>query len=248
MEEEKETEQIKLYNRSSLYKKFKNGNRPQEGDFHDLINSTINKLDDGIAKSFKAGLELAPQDEQDGSVISLYEKLSDPNPSWKLNLSGEDKEKTLDIINQNSEMPAISITQNNCIGLNKRSPNYALDIEGKLGYKGRIGTYAQGEIKANGKWQVVLTGLKGVSAFELMANARDEEGKGKYALLHAVLLNAYTGEQGRIRRTHNYYSWRWWRRIRVRWFGTPFDYGLEMKTASDYGDKGVVNYHIATLL
>ena len=74
--EEEENSTSKLLNRESLYERFKNGKRPNEKDFEDLINSSINKLDDGISKSFEAGLELAPQGEEGKEVISLYEKLN----------------------------------------------------------------------------------------------------------------------------------------------------------------------------
>lgn len=246
MEEEKE--KVKLYNRDSLYEKFKNGKRPHEGDFEDLINSTINKLDDGIAKSFESGLELAPQGDEGSTVISLYEKLSDADASWLINLKGEEGNKDLYLENKEAENPALFLNRKNQIGINTNDPSCELEVNGVIGAKGRVGTYAQGEISANGEWMTILKGLEGVNAFELVAYAHDEKGKGKYALTRATLLNAYSGNRGRIKRTNDYYGWKWWHRIRLRWVGTPFDYSLEMKTASDYGDEGRINYHIATLL
>ncbi len=246
MEEEKE--KIKLYNRDSLYEKFKNGKRPHEGDFEDLINSTINKLDDGIAKSFEAGLELAPQGDEGKTVISLYEKLSHIEASWLINLKGDEGAKNLHIETQETDEPALFLGRKNQIGINNQDPRYELEVNGLVGAKGRIGTYAQGEVKADGEWVTILKGLEGVNAFEIVAHAHDEKGKGKYALTKATLLNAYSGKHGKIKRINDYYGWRWWHRIRLRWVGTPFDYSLQIKTASDYGDEGCITYHIATLL
>ena len=62
-----------LYNRESLIEKFKNGSRPQENDFKALIESTINKLDDGLSNNFTDGLQLAPSQKNSNKLISFYE-------------------------------------------------------------------------------------------------------------------------------------------------------------------------------
>mgnify|MGYP000291870728 CR=1 FL=1 len=246
--EEEENSTSKLLNRESLYERFKNGKRPNEKDFEDLINSSINKLDDGISKSFEAGLELAPQGEEGKEVISLYEKLNDLHPAWKVSLQGEKGKKNLTILSQQQEGSALTVSPENKIGINQENPQHDLDISGTIASSGRVGTFASGEVPADGKWKTVLENLEGVNAFELIAVAHATEGKGKYALLQASLLNAYSGDGGRIKRTQDYYSWKWWHRIRVRWRGTPFDYSLEIRSGYDYGEGGVIQYNIGKLL
>lgn len=245
---EEENEKSKLFNRESLYEKFKNGKRPEEKDFEDLINSTINKLDDGISKSFDGGLELAPQGEEGEDLISLFEKLNDLLPSWRIRLQGEKGKKSFNFKSNDQEVNALTITQDNKLGVNVENPKHELEIMGAMASSARIGTYAVGEVVADGKWKTILSDLEGVNAFEMMAVAQATKGKGKYAMLQASLLNAYSGKGGRVKRIQNYYSWKWWHRIRVRWRGTPFKYSLEIKSGADYGEGGTIKYNIGKLL
>lgn len=246
--EAEETEKLKLFNRESLYEKFRNGKRPEERDFKDLIYSSINKLDDGISKSFEAGLELAPQGEEGEDLISFFEKLNDLSPSWKIRLQGEKGEKNLNITSNQQLVNTITLTKENKLGVNHESPQHELDVNGTIASSARIGTYAVGEVAADGQWKTILKNLEGVNAFEMMAVAHSTEGKGKYAMMQAHLLNAYSGKGGRIKRIQNYYSWKWWHRIRVRWRGTPFDYSLEIRSGYNYGEGGVIKYNIGKLL
>ncbi len=238
----------KLYNRDSLFEKFKNGRRPEERDFEDLINSTINKLDDGIAKSFKSGLELAPQGEKGERLISLFEKLNDSDPAWEFNLKGEADKKSMHIKSAAENKSLLTLATDNKIGINKEAPLHELDVAGSVGMQKRVGTYASDQIPANGEWTRILSGLKGVNAFELIACAQGKEGKGKYAVTQATLLNAYRGKHGKIKKIQDYYGWRWWHRLKLRWTGDPFNYNLEIKSASNYGEEGKIDYHICQLL
>jgi len=240
----------KLYNRDSLYEHFKNGTRPTENHFFDLINSTINKLDDGISKDFENGLQLAPQTQNNGNgekVISFYEQLDGSSPLWTINLIGAGRDKMLSIKNEQNKEVLLSLTQNGKIGINNADPKYDLDVNGTAGMKSRIGTFEQGIIKANNQWQPILKGLKSCNMFEVVAMAYGEHGGGKYASLHAIASNAYSGKRGRIRCSRDYYGWKWWRRIGLRWVGNSFNYDLEMKTFSDYGRSGEIAYSITRL-
>lgn len=46
----------KKHNREALKEYFKSGKRPKENHFKNLINSTMNNIDDGISKSVKNSL------------------------------------------------------------------------------------------------------------------------------------------------------------------------------------------------
>ncbi len=247
IENAKNNNNPKIYNRKSLYKYFENGTRPSENHFFDLINSTINKLDDGISKDFKNGLQLAPQLEDGEKVISFYEQLDGSNPLWTVSLIGNGEDKKLSIKSELDEEVLLTLTKDGKIGINNTQPEYDLDVNGIVGMNSRIGTYKQGIIRANSQWQPILKGLKSCNMFEVVAMAYGKEGEGKYASLHAIASNAYSGHRGRIHCTRNHYSWKWWRRIGLRWVGSPFNYNLEMKTFSDYGYSGEIEYSITKL-
>jgi hypothetical protein len=240
----------KIYNRESLYQYFKNGERPTENHFQDLINSTINRLDDGISKDFNNGLQLAPQsrDEEKGeNLISFYEQLDGSNPLWTISLTGSGPDKMLSIKSERNEEVLLTLSYDGKIGINQTQPQYDLDVNGTVGMHTRIGTFKKGSVKANGQWQPILKGLKGCNIFEVVAMAHGHEGEGKYASLYAIASNAYSGKSGRIKRTRDYYGWKWWKRIGLRWVGNPFDYDLEIKTFSDYGNFGEIAFSITKL-
>lgn len=131
--------------------------------------------------------------------------------------------------------------------MHQKRPEHNLDDEAITESNSRIEIYKQGTIEANGKWHPILTGLKSCNIFEVIAMAYGKESEGKYATLHAIASNAYNGKRGRIKCTCDYYGWTWWRRIGLRWVGTPFNYSLEMKTYSNYGNSGKIQYSINKL-
>jgi hypothetical protein len=240
----------KIYNRESLYQYFKNGSLPTEKHFHDLINSTINRLDDGISKDFSNGLQLAPQasDEQKGeNLISFYEQLDGSDSLWTIGLMGTASDKMLNIKSEQDQKNILSLSHGGKIGINKSHPKYTLDVNGAVGMHSRVGTFKKGTIKANSQWQPILKGLEGCNQFEVTAIAHGKEGEGKYASIYAIASNAYSGKNGRIRYTRDYYGWKWWKRIGLRWVGNPFDYDLEIRTFSDYGDFGEIEFSITKL-
>lgn len=103
-------------------------------------------------------------------------------------------------------------------------------------------------LPANGEWQTVLTDLEGISAFEVIAYAQEKPGAGKYCVLHSIVLNAYNGKKGRIHAKCDYYGWKWWMGLKLRWIGTPFKYKLQIKTCSNYGIDGSIEVCIQRLL
>ena len=75
---------MSLLNRNTLKNLFKRGNVPTEVNFADLIDSNVNKVDDGFALSNTEGWMLAPQGP-DQKLMSFYENIR--NPDSLLNLS-----------------------------------------------------------------------------------------------------------------------------------------------------------------
>jgi len=72
-----------LLTRNTLKNLFKRGMVPSEVNFSDLIDSTINKVDDGFSQSNKDGFMLAPQGPNH-KLISFFESIRDPHPALAL--------------------------------------------------------------------------------------------------------------------------------------------------------------------
>lgn len=246
-----ETHSPQEKNRDTLYGYFENGKRPSAENFKDFINSTINKLDDGISKSFKDGLKISPEGAKNGdmeNVISFYERIDANDPSWVFSLVGEKEDKKLYIRSGKTGKVLLTLTSDGHIGVMNESPTTALDVDGTLRMTQRTGSYSSGTVRANKSWHTISKSpLKGCKMFEISAFAYGKEGEGKYASIHAIASNAYSGKKGRIHCSRDFYSWRWWQRIRLRWIGTPFDYKLQIKTCSDYGSDGQIQYNITQL-
>lgn len=243
-----ETPKQRLYNRESLIEKFKNGSRPEENDFKALIESSLNKLDDGLSTNFTEGLQLAPSQKNSAKLISFYQDLNQKQSDWNLSLEGKENEKSLQFQSGNSQDSLCTFHSSQRVGISNKDPKFMLDVAGEIGMRTRIGTFAQGELLADGNWHPVLKNLKYIQALEIIAHAYGEKGKGKYAVLHAFLMNAYAGKKGSIKKTQNYFGWKFWHRLKIRWKGTPFNYRLEIKTASNYGENAVIKYNICKLL
>lgn len=243
-----EAPKLRLFNRESLIEKFRNGSRPEEGDFKALIDSTINKLDDGLSNSFTEGLQLSPSQKNSHKLISFYEDLTQPKSDWYFGLDTKDNEISLQVQSGKAQDPLCTFDPSQRVGILTKDPKYSLDVAGTIGMQSRIGTFSQGELPADGNWHTILEDLSGVQAFEIMVYAYADKGEGKYALMHAFLLNAYAGKKGKVKRTQNYFGWKWWYRLRIKWEGTPFSYNLKLKTAADYGQNGTVTYTLCKLL
>lgn len=103
-------------------------------------------------------------------------------------------------------------------------------------------------LPADGEWQTILTELDGLSAFEIIGYAQGSPKTGKYCVIHSIVLNAYNGKKGRIHSKCDYYGWHWWKRLKLRWIGNPFNYQLQIKTCSDYGRDSKIIVSIKNLL
>ena len=102
---------------------------------------------------------------------------------------------------------------------------------------------------ANGKWQTLLSDLKGISTYEINAYSQGVKGQGKYSVIHSVVLNSFNGKGGRIKNIScDYYKWYWWNRIKLRWVGNPYNYELQIKTSINYGPNGKIVVTVKNLL
>ncbi len=66
---------MEIFNRSTLKGFFQKGKVPTEVHFSNLIDSTINKIDDGFAKTVDNGLKLSPGGPV--KVLSFYSDIKE---------------------------------------------------------------------------------------------------------------------------------------------------------------------------
>lgn len=232
---------MSIQNRKSLKGFFKKGELPSEKHFDDLIDSMINKVDDGLSKTMEDGLMLSPIGASQ-KLMSFYKSIEEKNPAWTVEINGGDG--TLDINNHVGDS-VISISQEGKIGVNESSPTYELDVNGVIGSKGRLGTQYTGKVLADGNWHSILTELNGCHSLEVVAGIGKKK-TGRYALLHAFALSTYGKSKSKIDVRQAYYGVKS-NRIELRWRGTTYNYELQMRTKRSYEGEYYVRYFISDL-
>ena len=244
------TKKTKLDNRETLKNYFKNGARPSEENFGSLIDSMINKADDGISKNLTDGLLLAPEGEDSNRTLSFINKIGEERPAWSVELlKGETP--GLGIMqptsnNTQEDETRMFFHNNGNIGIHTDTPKTDLEVNGILGIQSRIGTYKFAAVPADGSWHTVIDGLDGINGFEVMAQVGLNR-TGKHALLHAMAFATFGQFKNRIRRTQASFGWWWWNRLAIRWTGSQDNYKLQLKTRSNYGKDVKIKFYITKL-
>ena len=240
---------MSLKDRDTLKKLFRKGSKPTEAGFSDFIDSSINKIDDGIDKTLANGLKLAPLGDSK-KVISLYQEIQDQSPEWSLDLTNDPKNGKavyLDVKPADNNQPVIRLTQDGKVGINKGKPRRTLDVNGIVSFPTRAGSYAKAsEVAADGEWHTIIEGLNYCNAFEIVARTGILN-SGRHAILHAYALSAYGNSHSKIRCSHARFSF--WRplKIRLRWTGSTHNYNLEMRSSRDLGAGKKIKYYITQL-
>jgi hypothetical protein len=242
---------MEIFNRSTLKGFFSKGRVPTEVHFSNLIDSTINKIDDGFAKTVDDGLKLAPGGESK-KLISFFEDIKQKESSWDLSINPTETIKGISFTEKEGDS-RFFISNGGNIGVGTITPSYKLDIDGTTGLKTRVGTYqSKSAVPADSEWHIVLDDLEGCNSFEIVAKAEGAKKRGKYAMAHAIAVNTHNSVSNKIRVTQAYYGW-YWHRIKFRWKRSPNNkYRLEIRTVGHYGtdDKNNViqiKYHISSL-
>lgn len=232
--------------RQTLKESFKQGKRPGEQDFENLIDSTMNILDDGFNKSPETGMGLAPLSDK-GTVLSVFRKTSDSKPQWKIAI--ESKHGNLEIHNGNSQddTPAIVLKTDGAIEFGGGG-NSQFVFNGKISAPVREGVYSEKELFANGKWQDVTDDLDGCQALEVVAIA-GKKNSGKHAVLLAFATNCF-GRRGKIKKLRSNFGQQGYK-ICIRWKKSENDenkYKLQLRTWLHYGEEVKIRCHITSLL
>lgn len=248
--------------RDSLKSLFRSGQMPTEKDFSTLIDSMVNQIDEGFDKTEKDGLRISQIGT--GKLMSFYENLSVNSPQWFLEMGPKlFGERSLHVVAQGASSPAsvLSLVRRTgaeaaqrgapvAVGVNKRDPRHELDVGGNVRSRGRLGCEGELVIKANGEWQSITKPMSGCNALEIVAGAgaKDDE-EGKYAIVHAVAVNAFGGK-GSITMTQSNYG-SGCSRLLMRWLtvdkSDKFQYVLQMRSHCTYGPEAWIRYHITEL-
>jgi hypothetical protein len=248
-------------NRKTLKNYFGKGNLPTESQFADLIDSALNLLDDRFDHTAKDGFKITTTGDNEG-LFSFYDGDNPQDPRWSMGLEESRDELVFrnGKVNPETGKPdtTLSLGQGK-IGVNKDNPQTELDVNGVISATGRQGNYATGLVLADGKWHNLTEELEGCHAFEVMAGV-GKKTTGKYALLHAIAINAHHPEgwlfnllnrKRRIRPTQSYYrSVR--DKLKLRWKSTGKQgrntlYKMQIRTNSDYGEDIRIQYSLTNL-
>ncbi len=238
---------------------FASGKRPSEGDFEDLIDSCINRIDDGFSKSADQAFQLTPAGN--GSLLTFFKNtqaIKSQIPSWSLTLNTEANGLSFDEIQNGKPVSRLFIKEGGNVGIGTANPSFPLEVQGTIGMTGAIGTYLNSSsakpLAADGEWKVLIPGLQKIRAFEVVAMATGGDGSGKHALLHAIVLSTFGKSKSAINKTVARFG-PCRDRLEIRWNGEwdrekkgeQEGYQLQIRTRSNFGEKGVIQYHVKNL-
>lgn len=264
--------------RETLRQFFRAGQLPTEAHFGDLVDSMLNMKDEGFHKSPEAGLQVAAAAGRD--ELESWCRDTDPTLAlWQLRFGTEGDRLQFDRgpPGQPRAVPAVLCLdaamqparegrperQEARVGIGTAAPAHTLDVAGTVAAQGRRGSLpvaGNGRVRADGRPQPLLDRLTGCQAFEVMAGVGGGRGSGRFALLHAVVLNAYhphrpwwrrlwPGQPG-IRVTSAHYGRRC-DRLQLEWVGDRHgkdaEYGLAIRSGCDYGEGVMIQVAVTRL-
>lgn len=239
-------------NRHTLQEQFQHGKMPTEEDFHDLIESMLNMLDEGFEKTPEAGFKLAQL--RDGKLMSFYKDINIGNPLWSMAL-----DKTNDNLNlldgRNQALLTLSSAtgadgfHRSAVGIRQNQPKYELDVAGCVASYARVGRKGELAVPADGNWYDITENMTGCQAWEIIAGVGAKDSEGRYALTHAFALNAFNAN-GSIDYHQTYFGNKC-SRVELRWVSDnedkPFEFKLQMRVGCSYGDDVWIKYHMTQL-
>lgn len=222
-----------LINRQTLKNYFQKGGFATEKHFVDLIDSSLNMIDDGISINQKQGFKLNPIGFST-RLMSFFKKATQNEPDFTVNIN-QDNVEGLSINNREGD-PLLKFDQNKQIGVHTNEPRFDFDVRGVLGIDSKSGNHIVGEVDGDGSWQTIISNLDGINGFEVVASIRGKMGSGRYAIAHAIALSTFGGKssRNRIKNTNAYYG-SFMNRLSFRWVGEMHNYELQVRTRRHYG-------------
>jgi len=221
-----------LINRQTLKNYFKKGGFATEKHFEDLIDSTLNAVDDGINVNPEDGLRLSSAIKSN-KLLSLFKKNNQRFPDYSLNIN-KDNTDNLSFTNDKDET-ILTLKKNKKVGINTDLPLYELDINGTVGIKTQTGTYLKGNVPADGSWHNLIANLDGIISLEINAKVQGKIGQGYYSVCHAFALSTFGGKKSKskIKMIEAHYE-TFRNKIQLRWTGSMHDYALQIRTRRHY--------------
>jgi hypothetical protein len=238
-----------IRSRQTLREFFDEGRLPTRDHFGDMIDSMLNMSDEGFRKSPENGLEVTAPASYD-ALVTFYRAQNDREPLWSLAYGGERDQLQFHHGGAAAarDRPVLALDQQDRVGIGTATPREALDVAGTVASQGRVGSCSWPHLApplANGDWHDLTGPLTGCQGYEVMAGA-GVQGGGRYALLHAVALNAFNPATSWLdlfsRKKHIRASEAWYGkrcdRLELRWQGTSgldASYRLQVRSRCDYG-------------
>ncbi len=226
-------------NRQTLRERYKPGYRISVEDMYDLIDSTINILDDGFSKQPETGIALTPTGGNN-SVLSIFRKTGDDLPEWQITIHHDTGDLCVRNPCPEGNIPVAVLKRDGLVELG--SEMGGLTVKGKLKMPERIGTFLCGEVPADGRWHDITDPLEGCWALEVVAGCGRRD-RGKYALTVATAIHCFGAR--RITQTSSHRGFG--SRIRLKWVKKRGACRLRIKTRFRYGKEALIRYHISKL-
>ncbi|HED34120.1 MAG TPA: hypothetical protein ENJ08_07890 [Gammaproteobacteria bacterium] len=259
-------------NRDTLKYFFSDGALPSSEMFGDLIDSMLNMDDEGFNKTDENGFEITNLGEFD-SLISFFKQSHPGSPVWQISFEGSENNLVISRVNANKNNDFSSEDlekakyflnlnvsgQKPKIGIGIVRPHDALHIAGNIRAEGRRGEVSRNYSQplADGNWYTIGGPYVGCQTLEVVARAKNDARK-RYGLMHAIAMHTispvkkdifnFFGLKNRIKYTHSFYE-SFLHRLKLRWQPAKErgQYILQLRTNCDYGDEGVIDYHITNL-
>ena len=251
-------------NRETLKRFFSAGKLPTEEHFADLVDSTLNTIDEGFDKTERFGFEITPQNSSEKgnngaeNLISFFRRLTDKSPSWSISYHAakEALQFRHTDADTNDERTVLSLDKDGKVTINEEEFNdlelgeaevdqssIKLEVGGAIRSPARLGVglTKDSSVPANGEYQPITEKLQGFQALEVVAKVelRDEK---RFAIIHGIALNAYNPPW----RILNF--WNRAKRIKIHqsYFSGPRDrLKLRWESVKDEDNPGVTQYRLA---
>ena len=230
--------------RQTLKESFKQGKRPGEQDFENLIDSTMNILDDGFRKNPETGMGLAPLLEK-GTVLSVFRKTTDDKPQWEVAIDQMNGNLEIRKHQDDKYISVLVLKTDGSIQYGEKGKNAIFN--GNVSMPVREGIYSE-NVPADGKWHDVSEKFDGCQALEIVAMA-GKKSTGKHAVLMAFATTCF-GSHSKIKKIRSYYG-QYGYKICIRWKKCKEDNNkcrLQLKTKFHYGEEIQIHCHITSLL
>jgi hypothetical protein len=227
-----------IRNRNTLIEGFSKGQRPTADDFKNLIDSTVNILDDGFSKDAQSGIKLAPISEQEGTVMTFLQNMTDDiGGRWEFDILNNNLR--ISQVKEGVKGQLILLKQNGEIEIGREGCD--IQIKGTLHSEQRAGKTVTEPLIADGTWQDLTPYLEGIYALEVVC-VMGKRRTGKHAILVAHATHCF-GAKPRIRKIRSHFGI-FGNKLKLRWVRKDRACKLQVRTRFKLGtDIPIYGYY-----